>query len=142
MGQSKITVVAGVALLGVACGSGSSTDNTLAVAWVSYTDDGTLVVASRERVVRLDPTLKEIDRTVPPFPFDPKVQPGLEYFGVSRDGSVASIGWQNNTNAPAEPTLTAGGTCSTSGRPGFSAATPIPPRPQPSRACSWRRVEK
>ena len=109
MAQTKLFVVAGVVLLDAACWSGGATNNTLAIAQISYADDGTLVAASRERIVRLGPMLNEIDRTVPPFPFDPKVQPGLESFGVSRDGNVASIGWQNNTNPPAEPTLTAGG---------------------------------
>jgi hypothetical protein len=83
---------------------------SLAIAWLSYADDGTLIAASRDRVVRLDPMLGEIDRTIPPFPFDPTFeQPGLEYFSASRDGSVAAFGWQDNTLPPTPPTLMAGG---------------------------------
>ena len=90
--------------------TGGPQGTTLAIAWLSYADDGTLIAASREKVVRLDPMLDEIDRTAPPFPFDPAAQqPGLEYFSASRDGSVAAFGWQNDTNPPTPPTLTAGG---------------------------------
>ncbi len=115
----KLVGVTGLLLLGGAGCDGSLDGRTsgglqpadsLAVAWLSYADDGTLIAASRERVVRLDPMLNELDRTIPPFPYDPAVQqPGLEYFSASRDGSIGAFGWQNDTNPPTPPTLTAGG---------------------------------
>jgi WD40 repeat protein len=71
----------------------------LSVGWASYAPDGTLIVASRERVIRLDAALNEIDRTVPPFPFDPKVTPpGLQFFSASRDGRVAAMSWQSDSH--------------------------------------------
>jgi hypothetical protein len=118
MAATKVVSFAGILVLaGFGCGGGnlggappSGATNALRIALLSYADDGTLVAASRQSVVRLDPALEEIDRTFPPFPFDPSAQqPGLEYFGVSRDGRTASIGWQNDTNPPDPPTLTAGG---------------------------------
>jgi hypothetical protein len=118
MGKTELIGVAGILLVtGVGCGQsldgqttgGTQQANALAIGWLSYADDGTLIAASRERVVRLDSTLNEIDRTMPPFPYDPAIQqPGLEYFSASRDGSIGAFGWQNDTNPPTPPTLTAG----------------------------------
>src|SRR5262245_21933695 len=77
----------------------SGTPTALPVGWVSYASDGTLIVASRTRVIRLDRALNEIDRTVPPFPFDPKATPpGAQFFSVSSDGRVAAISWQSDSH--------------------------------------------
>ena len=108
----KVLVVGGTLLLAGCGGSLPSEPRppALAIARLSYADDGTLLAASRGRIVRLDSALNEIDRTVPPFPFDPEVaRPGLMYIGISRDGRVATLAWQNDKNPPETPTLTAGG---------------------------------
>ena len=113
MGVTGVLLLAGAGCDGSLDGQtsgGLQPADSLAIGWLSYADDGTLIAASRERVVRLDPMLNEIDRTIPPFPYDPAVQqPGLEYFSASRDGSVGAFGWQNDTNPPNPPTLIAGG---------------------------------
>jgi WD40 repeat protein len=96
--MSRACVVAGAVLL-IGCGERTLPSDEgppgLPLGWLSYTDDGTLIAASRWRVVRLDPQLNEIDRTVPPYPFDGDIQ-GLTFFGVSRDGRVAAYGWQSD----------------------------------------------
>jgi WD40 repeat protein len=81
------------------------------IAWLSYADDGTLLAASRDHIARLDTGLNELDRTAPPFPFDPTAtQPGLEYVRISRDGSVAAVAWQDNSDLERPATLNAGAT--------------------------------
>jgi hypothetical protein len=125
-------LLGGVAALLAGGGFVSSCDSSsrdpdspgLAIAWVAYTDDGALLAASRERVVRLDANLVELDRTSPPFPFDPSVdQPGLQHFGASRDGHVVAMAWQDNyySHSPPKLTLDAGATI-------FSVPTAAPLR--------------
>ena len=102
-------IVAGGLLL-VGCGGSTLPSDEapgLPLGWLSYSDDGTLVAASRWRVVRLDPQLNEIDRTVPPYPFEGDIQ-GLTFFGVSHDGRVAAYGWQADTYRQGPPTIDPG----------------------------------
>jgi len=103
---SRAGLVAGGLLLLVGCGARDETPG-LPLAWLSYADDGTLIAASRWRVVRLDTQLNEIDRTVPPYPFEGDIQ-GLTFFGVSRDGRVAAFGWQADTYRDGPPTIDPG----------------------------------
>ncbi len=96
-------VLAGAAALAVAgCGGSLPSDPEpprLPLAWVAYADDGTVIAASRQQIVRLDGALNEIDRIVPPYPFDPKVShAGLTFFGISRDGRVAAMSWQSDSH--------------------------------------------
>jgi WD40 repeat protein len=86
-------------------GPGSTADPQ--VAWLAYADDGLLLAASQDTVVRLDPALNEIDRTRPQFPFDRRVDsPGRMYFSAARDGRVAALSWESDSGEP--PALKAG----------------------------------
>jgi hypothetical protein len=113
MGRTKLCVVAGALLTALGCGEKLDhrpPSTGLPIAMLAYADDGTLVVGARDRFVRLNPALNEIDRTTPPYPFDTtKQQGGLTFFGVSRDGAVGSLGWQDNSDQASPATLSAGG---------------------------------
>ena len=70
-----------------------------------------MLAASRDHIARLDTGLNELDSVAPPFPFDPTVtQPGLEFVSISRDGSVAAVAWQDNSDLKRPATLNAGAT--------------------------------
>ena len=95
--------LAGAAALAVAgCGGSLPSEPEpprLPLAWVAYADDGTVIAASRQQIVRLDGALNEIDRIVPPYPFDQKVSPpGLTFFGISHDGRVVAMSWQSDSH--------------------------------------------
>jgi hypothetical protein len=79
-----------------------------AAAWLAYADDGVLIAATRKAIVRFDTALNEIDRAVPPLPFDRDVRwLGQMYFSASRDGRVAALSWQSTFPEP--PAAAAGG---------------------------------
>jgi WD40 repeat protein len=105
-----VAAVAAGTLLSSGCGGSLPAPETRSsIGWLSYADDGTLLAASRGHIARLDTGLNELDRTAPPFPFDPTVtQPGLEYVRISRDGRVAAVSWQDNSDLKNPPTLNAG----------------------------------